>query len=275
VTDTTTTAPAAETTATTTTAPAAFDWKTSGLDDASMALVTERQWKDPSALVTSYRNLEKLAGVPADKIIKLPNDDSPEAWGQVYDRLGRPKDVKDYGIPGDSELSQAAGKWFHDAGLSVAQARKVSGALTEFAKAQETAATTARTEKEAADVAQLRKDWGPAFDEHANLVDAAAQKFGMKEEQLAALKAAMGPAGAMKFLHGLGTKLGVEGDFVSGGKGGPVPLTMEQARASITNLRRDRDFAARFNSPDVSVRSEARKDMERLQKLAYPELQSL
>src|SRR4051812_33433335 len=80
-------------------APAAFDWKTAGLDDASAAFVAEKQFKDMSTAIQSHRNLEKLVGVPADKLLRLPTDDSPEAWNAIYDKLGRPKDAAGYNLP--------------------------------------------------------------------------------------------------------------------------------------------------------------------------------
>ena len=42
----------------------AFDWTKAGLDNDSMALVNDRQWKGVPDVLTSYRNLEKLVGVP-------------------------------------------------------------------------------------------------------------------------------------------------------------------------------------------------------------------
>ena len=81
-------------------ATGAFDWGKQGLDTDSMALVNDRQWKGVPDVLTSYRNLEKLIGVPPERVIKLPGDKDPvESWNSVYDRLGRPKAAADYKIP--------------------------------------------------------------------------------------------------------------------------------------------------------------------------------
>lgn len=260
-------------------APAAFDWKTAGLDDASMAFVSEKQFKDMTTAIQSHRNLEKLVGVPADKLLRLPTDDSPEAWNAVYDKLGRPKDAAGYNLPlpagANPDFAKAAGEWFHGAGLTIAQARKVTEAWNAHMTGATKAATEAAAETEKADIAKLKSEWGPAWEQHANLVDTAAKRLGMTVEQLQALKAAMGNSAAMKFMHNIGTKVGIEGDWVEAGKAGAIPPTKEQAQAQIAQLRGSGDFAKRFNSPDVSVRSEARKEMARLHQLAYPESTAL
>jgi hypothetical protein len=56
----------------------AFDWAKQGLDTDSMALVNDRQWKGVPDVLTSYRNLEKLMGVPPERssscpVIKIPS----------------------------------------------------------------------------------------------------------------------------------------------------------------------------------------------------------
>ena len=56
---------------------AAFDWSKQGLDNDAMALVNDRQWKGIPDVLSSYRNLEKLTGVPPERILKLPGANDP------------------------------------------------------------------------------------------------------------------------------------------------------------------------------------------------------
>jgi len=263
------TATAATTTPATT---AAFDWNTGIVDEAVKGWVSAKGFKDPAALAQTAYNQEKLLGVPADQIIRMPKDDNPEAWNAIYDKLGRPKDPTEYGLPvpeGDKgEFAATASKWFHEAGLTGKQARAVAekwnGHVAELVKVQNEA-TAAR---DAEQVARLKADWGPQFEANAQQVDAAAKAFGMNAEQLTALKAAMGPAAAMKFMHAIGSKLGVEGEFVSGdGKSGPSGFnTPEAAKAQIKALERDQGFVKRFTTGDV----EARAQMRKLHQIAFP-----
>src|SRR4051812_7514574 len=73
-------------------APAApADW-TAGLNEATRGFVENRGFKDPQTLADSYVNLEKLMGVPKDRLLQVPEkDDDAEGWGKVYNRLGRPE----------------------------------------------------------------------------------------------------------------------------------------------------------------------------------------
>lgn len=257
---------------------AAFDWMKVGLDTDSMALVNDRQWKGVPDVLTSYRNLEKLIGVPPDRILKLPGDKDPaESWNGIYDRLGRPKAATDYKIPlpeGDTgEFAKTIAPIFHEAGLSQAQVSKIAerhNALMGEQIKKSTEATKAAQERE---IVELRSEWGPDYDRNNDTVDRAAAAFGMTKENATALKQAMGPKAAMKFLHAIGSKIAVEGQFVAGEKGGGggfESMTPEFAQAKITSNVKDRAFMERFNSADPVVRGDARKEMERLHQFAYP-----
>ena len=78
-------------------APTPTDW-TTGLNDDLRSYVQNKGFKDTAAVVESYRNFKKLHGVPQDRILKLPeNLDTPEGRA-ISERLGAPKDAKDYSI---------------------------------------------------------------------------------------------------------------------------------------------------------------------------------
>ena len=78
---------------------------TAGLDADTAGYVQNKGWGTVPDVVTSYRNLEKLLGVPKDQIIQLPKAEDKEAWGQVFNRLGRPEDPKNYefGLPKEAD----------------------------------------------------------------------------------------------------------------------------------------------------------------------------
>src|SRR5712664_2581436 len=57
--------------------------------------------KTPQELVVeltkSWKAAEKHVGVPADQIVRLPKDPKDElGWKQVWQRLGAPKEAKEY-----------------------------------------------------------------------------------------------------------------------------------------------------------------------------------
>jgi hypothetical protein len=93
----------------------------------------------------------------------------------------------------------------------------------------------------------------------------------MKQDQFDAMKAAMGPKGAMEFLYNIGSRIAVEDKTVPGMSGNQqFGLTPEAAVAKIAALKGDRDFASLFNSKDAKQRMEARQEMDRLHKIAFP-----
>lgn len=255
-------------------ADAAFDWsKAGGLDADGLGYVQNKGWKGPADVIGSYRNLEKLHGVPADQLLKLPGADAkPEDWAGVYDKLGRPKTADMYDIPlpeGDTgEFAKTARDWFHGEGLSVKQAK----GLSEKWNAHVTAVAKAEADKTklAQDKAQsdLKTEWGDKFDANAAMVDKAASAFGMGKAEFDALKQAMGPAGAMKFLHNIAAKMGVDDTITTGG-GKPAGfgrLSPEQAQAEIRMKQNDPAFGKRFAAGDA----DARREMNELHAAAYP-----
>lgn len=237
--------------------------------------MTAKGFKDPASLAQSALNLEKLTG-DMSRVVQLPKEMTPESMKPIYDKMGRPATPMEYGLKAiegaDGKFIETAGKWMHDAGLNGQQARAINEAWNKHVTDTTAAQKQAVADSNAAQVAQLKKDWGADFSKHEAIVDGAIQKFGMTEQQLLGLKAALGPAEAMKFLHNIGKGMGVEGGLVGGdGKGGGFHgTTAEQAIAQIGELRKDSAFIARFQKGDV----EARKEMERLHKIGYPGDQS-
>lgn len=216
-------------------APAAFDWKGAGVtDDTMVGYVQNKGWKNPADLLTSYTNLEKLHGAP-ERLVQLPKDDSDAAaWGQVYDKLGRPKDAKGYDLGKlvpqgqDTKFAEAASTWFHEAGLTPKQATALVTKWNEHVASVTTQQTEATRAEHAAQITALKSEWGANFEAHAALVDRAAVTFGIDAKKLDALKAAMGPGEAMKSRSRPGT--------ASPGTGWPSVLII-RSLASMLSIR--------------------------------------
>ena len=186
--------------------------------------------------------------------------------------MGGGKEAGDDGRPvpdGDKGgFHEVAAGWFHEAGVSGKAARMIAEKWNAHIAAETKKANDVRVAAEVEAGKSLKTDWGPKFDDNVKVVDVAAKTFGMTEDQLRALKEVMGPSGAMKFMHSIGSKLGVEGEFVVGdGKPGANQFsTPEAAKAKIAALRDDKNFVKRFASGD----SEARAEMKKLHQAAYP-----
>lgn len=277
VTPTTTTAApttAANTTLTTPVAtptqPASQDW-TSGLPDLAKGYVQNKGWKGPEDLVTSYQNLEKNFGVPESQLLKLPKEDAgAEDWGKVWNKLGRPEKPDGYGIKSKDGAANEFQKWaseaFHEAGLTTKQAQAVVAKWDGYIEAQEKAQHAVQAQKVEQEVASLRTEWGPAYDQSVKDAQKAAQTFGVKPEVVDALEKSMGYSETMKFFQKIGAKLG-EADYVSGARGDSFnrALTPEAAIAKIEELKQDPTWVKNF----LGGGSKEKAEMARLHKFAY------
>lgn len=252
-------------------------WTDSITDEETKSWVVAKGFKDVAALSRSAQNLEKLVGVPADRIVKLPTGDDPEAWGEVYNRLGRPKTAAEYEIEvpkGEPDtFANQAKEWFHETGVSQVQADKLVKKWNEFHQ------TTSSKQKEAydlsvtAEMSSLKQEWGVEYDAKAAMVEKAAESFGMTDQQLVALKVSMGPGEAMKFLHKIGTAIPepsnkyIDGETQTSFKS----MSSDQAQEQIKNMNKDKAFSSAFaGNQGEQAMSEARAKMKRLQEIAFP-----
>jgi len=287
ITPTTTPAPAATTTSSPAAAPVAaappmtgagtFDWKTAGVNDEGLVLVGDRQWKNPGELVTSYRNLEKLSGVPPDRLLKLPTEkDGPDAWKPIFSKLGMPDTADKYVVPvpdGDKgDFAKVARDWFHGANMTQSQVTKLTEQWNTFQAAQAKSQQAAIETRNLTDVTELKKSWGTDYDANAGLADRAADAFGIDQAMLDALKQVAGPKKAMEFLHQVGKKLGVEDSSVPGmgSRDTTTSMTPEMAKAEMDRLKQDKTFAQLFASQDPQQKMDARNRMARLAQVAFP-----
>ena len=277
---TTTATSATVTDAATTTA--AFDWKGAGVGEADIPLVTDRGWKNPGDVLTSYRNLEKLTGVPPEQIVKLPKTaEDKEGWRAVHTKMGCPEKPDGYALPRratdkDGNFEKLVGPWLHEVGISKSQAHGIVTKWNEYLDGRIKADEEAHEAATKQEMTALKgpEAWGDKFDANSAIVDRAAEAFGMTAEHLAGLKKTMGYGATMRLLFNIGSKVAVEGsEFIEGGGGKPGfgGMSPESARAEIARLRVDKTFTGMFNSTtDLRGRQEAREKMRKLEAMAYP-----
>lgn len=239
-------------------APTPTDW-TSGLSDDLRSYVTSKGFKDTAAVVESYRNFEKLHGVPQDRILKLPDNlDSPEGRA-IFERLGAPKEAKDYSINfpkegGDEALATGLREVAHKHGFTQ---RQVEGLVNWWNGLNEGRV------KSASDAAQVRltdaqnnlkKEWGAAFDQNRAIADQGAVKMGLGEKELQALGHALGPDKVMQMLYNFGKSTG-EAPFITGQAAGGNVMSPTSARAEITRLMSDPAFRTRLSGGDTDAKN--------------------
>lgn len=145
---------------------ASQDWRTSLptelRDDPSLKV-----FNDVGALAKSYIHAQKTVG--AEKIVIPGKHATDEDWKGVYEKLGLPKDIKEYAVKIDetASLDKAFVEKFketaHKAGILPAQAQKLADWFAETNKLSETEVAKVRQQKVEADLKALQTEWGAAY----------------------------------------------------------------------------------------------------------------
>ena len=196
----------------------------------------------------SYHNLEKMVGADrAGRTITLLGDDaSPEERDAYFNKLGRPESAAQYsvalpeGVTDDTRLNMMRNK-AHELGISDAQFSGLAEADAAYISATVQGVNDKAVISAADAEAQLRTEWGAAFDLKVAGIDVAAHKLGMSDDQLNGLREAMGPVDAMKFVDNLNTKIG-DHSFDEGEKIIPGHKTPEQAKEELDQLTMNKEF---------------------------------
>ncbi|MBK9156742.1 MAG: hypothetical protein IPM11_01200 [Micropruina sp.] len=245
------------------------------LSPEERAWAESKGWKadtDPLAILQSYQNLEKVFGADkAGRTVVLPKDENDKAaLDAIYDKLGRPKDPKDYVIElpqgADTTFADAARGWFHKAGLTSAQAK----AVTENYRALELDAMQRLKSTHATEVEGVQKEWGAQYDHKVEVAKAALKAAALPEAQVKAIESAIGPAAAAKMFEFFGRNYVEAGPPGGDTRSAPGFSNLSPAAAAqkMDQLRLDQNFMARYGNPDPKIRAAAMAEMDALAKIA-------
>lgn len=216
-------------------------------------LHTKSQADALTDLIQQNRNLEKMRGAPADRIVTLPEHlDEPGALDALFTRLGKPAEAKDYGLTVAEDKSDAdyvtwAQQFAHELNLTKAQAKDFDTKMRAYVADAETKATEAQETTNAANMETLKQEWGNTFHTNVELAKNAARKLGAGDAEIEALEAALGSNTAvLKLFQKIGAGMS-EAPFVAGHTSGPGGATTpEAARAKIQELHGDPEFRAAY-----------------------------
>lgn len=251
-------------------APAAeaFDWS-NHLEGDLLAHAQTKGYADIAAAVKGQLNAEKLLGVPADRLLRLPADPADaEGMGEIYARLGKPESADGYQL-GDN-VGEEAGQWmrdtFHGANLTEAQATSLTEALVARETATEEAAETQAHEQSQRELGEVKAEWGQEYDN--NVVKAQRgqkllEESGIDPGARDAIERAIGTKGLLNMLAKLGSRTS-EDTFISGRSENALGLTPEIARSKLAQLHGDPKFSQRLMSNDVAVSSAAAAEQKKL-----------
>ena len=137
--------------------------------------------KDVGNLATRAWNQAKLIGRDPETLVAIPGPDDQDGWTKVWDQLGRPAKPDEYGFVAptlpegltiDEQLQTGFATKAHELGLSKKQAGQLYDWWNASRGAQWQAIQGAEIAAKEASVAQMRQEFGQAFDEKIALVDA-------------------------------------------------------------------------------------------------------
>jgi hypothetical protein len=230
-----------------------------GIEDEDLkAYAARKGFKSVTALAKSYANLEQqFSG--SEKIVKPAGDDDAEGWERVAKALGRPDTPEGYGLTelagADAEFAGNAAKWLHDAGVPAGRAAKLAESWNAYVSERANAEAQAAEQRDNAELAGLRSEWGPDFDKQVEISRRAAKQFGISGAKLDALTQTWGVGDTMRFLNGIGKGLG-EDTFVQGDGKSSFGVSVEQAAARMDALKRDTEWQSRWMSGGAAEKEE-------------------
>lgn len=236
----------------------------SGIENPELrGYIETKGFKSPEAVAESYRNLEKLRGVPAERLVTLPEDVTAEgALDPVWSKLGRPETPDAYtnaiGEALADDAYKAAAAQAHKLGLSDKQFEGMQGWLKE---------TTASLEaKRAEQVDGAFTDWQ---EQNPQALKNAQRMLGAVGVDAATLDAAL-QGDKAKLFDVLGKIAGRMGEGRVPESEGDASLMMspEAAKARISQKLGDKDWSAGYFSTNPKIRAPFMAEMERLQKIA-------
>jgi len=201
------------------------------------------------------RELERMVGVPKDQLLRLPaNANDPTAWRPVYERLGAPKEAKDYDFANvkytdGSELEPALidglRQAFHARGVSKEAAVDIAKAVVKVAETENANTATELEVKRNSEVARLDQLWGQKKNENMLTAMNGARRAGFTPEQVKAMEGAVGIDVVGEFFRKLGAATN-EDTFVDGAKTSGSPATAEAAKSRLNDLKSDADWTKRY-----------------------------
>lgn len=248
---------------------------TDGFNDATKAFAIGKGWKDPSAVVTSYQNLEKLAKGAKDVIAK-PNFENVDEVNAFYNELGRPEASTDYKLQSQDNTSQEFLDWYkgsaHENGLSQEQAEKLFNSYVEYESQFMNQHNESLESDRLQEIEDLKRELGAGINKEIEISKRGWGQLGLDQEDIDYMEEKLGPTLAYKLGVELSQAKGaMEDGFVDGdsvGQGFGMGLTPEAAKIKIAHKMADPNFKKAYFEDKGPAHIEAVREMERLNSYA-------
>jgi hypothetical protein len=240
-----------------------------GVDAETIGHAQLKGWKidDPKeafgAAAKAARELEKHFGVPADRIIKVPAADAkPEDIRAYHERLGAPKEAKDYDLTAvkDPAIADPLRATLHERGVPKDAAAAVAATVAKALESMAATTTVLDAGKLAEQKVKLEQNWGGKDSStyqlnHLNAMEGA-RRSGISPEAVKALESVIGYDAVMEHFRKIGKNTSQD-TFVE--RGGPTVgevTTIEGAIARKAELMADKAWGERLMKGGVAEKRE-------------------
>lgn len=183
-------------------------------------------------LAEAHYAAQRLIGVPAEQIVRLPKDAKDPAYAEAYKRvasLGAPKSAEEYAFEGVPEAAaDRARALAFKLGLPTHQATDLAA---ELVAADALAEAKTKAEKDvnlAASQATLRAAWGANYDLNLFKANRVVEALGWDKDTVDKMQATIGGNALLNGLLNLSGKMD-EAVILRGSGGGTPTMTRDQA----------------------------------------------
>jgi hypothetical protein len=235
-------------------APAqAAPWFGTDAPDDIKSFVQNKGWDSPLKAITSYRELESMRGVPADRLLKLPEKADDPSWSEIRAKVGwkAPDKPEDYGVtvPDGSppEYAAAITQAAHKLGVPKDTLLALAAENQKFVEAQAAAQDKAITERIAAADAAFAEKFGAKAPEISERIQREASRLGLDAGTIETIEGAL----ALSSEDGVGKFRSLLADLAQARTEAPLhngatqqmASTPQQAQAKLDQLTKNPEWA--------------------------------
>lgn len=248
------------------------DWKSS-LPKELQEEPSLKLFNDVGALAKSYISAQKLVG--AEKIALPSKHATDEDWKGIYEKLGLPKEIKDYdvkfkeGASLQEDFVSAFKETSHKAGILPKQAQAIADWFSEAnAKAEERISNEYKS-AQTKNIEGLKTEWGAAFELKISKARQVLSEAGSKELSEYLETSGLGnDTNLIRLLASIGDKFYSEGKEKGSRGSMDSAYAPKEAQREMTKIQGDATHP--YWVKEHPGHKAAVEEMQNLMKMAYP-----
>ncbi len=243
------------------------------MDPETLAYITSKKldgvadWREAFSNVAKFhRDAEAYIGIPADQRLRAPNPTDPASVKAFWAKFGVPEAADKYDLSAvkfadGRELDPAFATGLRNAllenNIPAAAAAKIAETFVKHQDATDVAGLEATKAQLVEAQTRLKTLWGANYAANLQLADQAAKRIGLDVEAAALLSEKVGADKVLEALRKVGAATG-EDTFVPGNpmQGLTPPMTVVEARETLSILQADKEFGARLINGDFAAKKQ-------------------